>query len=397
MEKCIANIPVFNYMEKNDCTGCEACANSCPTGCISMIPDEEGFLFPYGDMNKCIKCNKCVHSCPVQHITDKKLFLDSYAGYIKNEKILKKSASGGMFSLIVDAFYARTNGTGYVDGVVWTDDYTNAIHVVSTEKALVDRMRSSKYIQSYKGNIYSQIKILLERGEYVLFSGTPCEAAGLKSYLNKEYEKLYVVDIVCQGPTSPSAMKQFMKSITRNGRKQVKAVDMRYVKVAPWIPQWIKIDFADGTSSCKLFYETTIGRSMHIMQRRACYKCSFNGSRRCSDITIGDYHGADPDADYYNAYGTSIMIINTDKGNELFKLIDRNDCHLVSLEYDAISAPNPRIIQSGVPHVFRDRFGDIYTRKGLAAAAKASWSVRQKLRMRIPYSIRLMVRKIKKR
>ena len=205
-------------MEKNDCTGCEACANSCPTGCISMIPDEEGFLFPYGDMNKCIKCNKCVHSCPVQHNTDKKLFLDSYAGYIKNEKILKNSASGGMFSLIVDAFYARTNGTGYVDGVVWTDDYTNAIHVVSTEKAIVDRMRSSKYIQSYKGNIYSQIKILLERGEYVLFSGTPCEAAGLKSYLNKEYEKLYVVDIVCQGPTSPSAMNQFMKSITRNGK-----------------------------------------------------------------------------------------------------------------------------------------------------------------------------------
>lgn len=397
MEKRIANIPVFRYMKKNDCTGCEACTNSCPTDCISMVPDEEGFLFPYGNMNKCIKCNKCVLSCPVLHSADRKLLLDSYAGYIKNEKILKNSASGGMFSLIVEAFQNISNRDGYICGVVWNEDYTKTVHVLSSEQAVIDKMKSSKYIQSLKGNIYSQIKALLEEGAFVLFSGTPCEAAGLKLYLNKKYEKLYIVDVVCQGPTSPSAMNQFMKSITRNGKKRVKSLNMRYVKITPWIPQWIKVEFYNKRTYCKLFYETTIGRAMHIMQRRACYNCSFNGSNRCSDLTIGDFHGADSNADYYNSYGTSILIVNTEKGKELFKLIDKSKCVLFPVDYNLISIPNPRILQAGSPHKFRNQFGKIFIVKGLDEAAKASWSIRQKIRMKIPYFIRLMVRRMKKR
>lgn len=394
MQKSIANIPVFNYMDKSLCTGCEVCANVCPKDCISMIPDEEGFLFPYGDMRKCIHCNKCIRSCPVQNISLKNLLLESYAGYTKDENVLRSSASGGMFSLLINAFNRYAGGNGYIDGVVWDDDYYNARHIISNKKEEIKRMKSSKYIQSIKGNIYQQIQQLLDKGEYVMFSGTPCEAAGLKSFLSKEYSNLFIIDIVCQGPTSSLAMRQFINSITNNGRKHIKSLNMRHVKVSPWIPQWIKIDFDSGKSWCRLFYETAIGRSMHIMQRSACYSCQFNGSRRCSDITIGDYHGANPQNDYYNEYGTSIMIVNTEKGKALFNLIDNTNCKLVNMEYDKISTPNPRIQKAGDPHPFRENFGEIFIAEGLNAAANASWTLRQKIRMRIPYSVRLLIRKI---
>lgn len=391
----LANIPVFKYMEKNDCMGCEACVNSCPTVCISMRPDQEGFLFPSADKERCVNCNKCVKGCPVLHASERSLILESYAGYSSNQEIVQNSASGGMFSLLTDAFMSVTKDKGYICGVIWFDDFRKAVHKISNDRNIINQMQSSKYIQSNKGMIYKQIKAFLEDGKYVMFTGTPCEAAGLKGYLGEDYERLFIIDIVCQGPTTPKAMEQFINRITRNGKRSIEKLNMRYVKITPWIPQWIKVDFSNGKTWFKLFYETSIGRAMHIMQRYACYDCKFGGLKRCSDITMGDFHGADKTASYYNPYGTSILIINSEKGKQLYSYIKDNAKKLFQVDYDEIAILNPRIKKPVIQHPFRAKFSELLINDGLETAANESWTVRQKLRMKIPYLVRLKVRELR--
>lgn len=389
--------PVFEKMNIQSCTGCEACFNVCPVDCISMKEDQEGFLFPCYDETKCINCGKCLKTCPVLNIKEKVLLLEGYAGYAVDHEIVKKSASGGMFGVLANVYKDITAGSGFISGVVWNNEYTGAEHILSNDESDLEKMRSSKYVQSKKNTIYIDIKKKLDEGDYVLFSGTPCEVAGLKGVLKLDYENLYTVDIVCQGPTSPKALREFIDKITLKGKKTIVNINMRHVKMTPWIPQWIKIDFTKGRSFCKLFYETTIGRTMHIMQRRSCYNCNFNENNRCSDITIGDFHGADTKEAYYNPYGTSIIILNTDKGKELFEHIPKEFVQLIPVDYDSISKPNPRIIKTGKPHPFRNQFGELFREKGLECAANSSWTTRQKLRMKIPYTIRLKVREIRMR
>ena len=391
------DFPVFRKMKKSACSGCEACANSCPIGCITMTPDKEGFYFPLCDANKCIRCNKCIKTCPVLNLKERKLILKSYAGFVKDDAIVNKSASGGMFGSLMEAFESISAYKGYICGVAWNASFTGAEHIISDRQIDFEKIRSSKYVQSRKNDIFYRIKTKLDDNRYILFSGTPCEVAGLKGYLNRDYKNLFTVDIVCQGPTSPKAMEEFVQWIIKKHKSNIRSVNMRYVKVVPWIPQWIKIEFENGKSWCRLFYETSIGRAMHIMQRESCYICKFNGGRRCSDITIGDFHGSDISKPYYNPYGTSIIVINTCQGKKLFKALDRTNVYLEEVSYEDISIPNPRIIKAGNKHPFRTKFGSIFYEKGLNSAANASWSVRQKIRMKIPYNIRMKVREIKRR
>lgn len=388
--------PVFSVIEKKRCTGCECCASVCPMGCIHMCADEEGFLFPSFDSEKCVNCGKCIKYCPVcsSSITGQQ-FSDIYIGFAKSQSIVVDSASGGMFSLLVDAFMSISENRGYVCGVVWDSDFKRTVHIISSSMDEIKRMRSSKYIQSYKGDIYKNTKALLDQGSYVLFSGTPCECVALKSYLGRDYDKLYIIDIVCQGPTSPLAMNQYIDHITKGGKHKISSVNMRYVHKTPWIPQWLKIEFNNRKPYIKLFYETEIGRAVHIMQRLSCYSCQFNGNNRVSDITMGDNHGANPDDQVYNPYGTSILLINNERGRLLFDLI-RDHSVLDHADPNSIIGNNPRINTPGVPHRYRRSFSNDFETEGLFTAARNSWTIRQRIRSIIPYDVRMAVRRMRK-
>lgn len=393
----LANSPIFLQMEKKDCCGCEVCMAVCPTKCITMKEDSEGFLFPYMDETKCISCGKCTKCCPVLQVKENVLIKDTYAGYSASSEIVEKSASGGAFSVIVNSFLNTFKTDAFVAGVVWDDDFKGCHHVVTNNIAKIENMKSSKYVQSKKGNVYSQIEELLKKNKKVLFSGTPCEVAGLKQMIGKEYENLITIDIVCQGPSSPKAMESFVDIIERKYRSKINKMNMRFVQREPWIPQWLKIDFKNNKTFLKLFYETEIGRAVHIMQRWSCYSCHFCGNNHASDITIGDYHGADINEDYYNPRGTSIVIINTIKGKKIFNNITEKESKWFHVDYNMVVKSNPRILRSWEPHKMRKEFGKKLGNNDLHDAAKISWSFRQKLRMKVPYDFRIILRELRQR
>ena len=395
MDNQLANTPVFNRIKKEECCGCEGCANICPAVCIKMKADMEGFFFPSADLGKCIHCGRCERVCPVLHFKEQENLKNAYAGYSKSEDIVKASASGGMFSVCVEAFNEISTGKKAICGVAWDDDYKGCHHEILMDERDVARLMSSKYVQSRKNNIYKEIKQLLSKDVAVLFSGTPCEVAGLYTFLGKEYPNLYTIDIVCQGPSSPRAMKEYIGQLERRKHKKVSQVNMRYVHRTPWIPQWLRIDYEDGTKDIKVFYETEIGRAVHIMQRKSCYQCRFNGNGHYADVTIGDYHGADPEKEYYNPYGTSILVVNTLKGKRLFESISKDEINIFPADYDRIAKTNPRLKESWPPHLIRGQFSEWMQQKGLFIAARNSWSLRQRIRKEIPYGLRMVVRNLK--
>lgn len=395
--KTIANSPVFSIIKKNECCGCEACVSICPCNCLKMIPDKEGFMFPYMDVNKCISCNKCVRVCPVINTEKNKLLNDMYAGYANNDVVVKNSASGGAFTLIVNAFLEKNEEDSIVCGVIWSEDFKSSKHIISRGTEKMPALLSSKYVQSLKGNIYIEIQNFLKKGKAVLFSGTPCEIAGLKRFLGKDYENLITLDIVCQGPTTPKAMHEFVDSLEKKYHSSIINLNMRYVYRTPWIPQWLRIEFENGKTFQKLFYETEIGRAVHILQRWSCYDCKFCGYNRASDITIGDFHGAKSNEKYYNACGTSIIINNTEKGKELFNLISVDEINLYKIDYDLVTKTNPRILNSWNPHEKRTQFGRWLSEFGLHYAVNKSRTTRQKLRLLIPYELRVKVQRFKKK
>lgn len=394
MDNQLANTPVFDKIKKEECCGCEGCANICPVVCITMKEDEEGFLVPSADLDKCLHCGQCERVCPVLHSKEREILKVTYAGYVKDDSVVKSSASGGMFSALVEAFNMVSTGKRAICGVAWDDGYKGCHHEILMDGKDIARFKTSKYVQSRKNNIYREIKQLLSTNVTVLFSGTPCEVAALNMYLGREYSNLYTVDIVCQGPSSPKVMKEYIEHLEK-GNKKVANVNMRYVHRTPWIPQWLKIDYEDGTKDVKVFYETEIGRAVHIMQRKSCYQCHFNGSRHYSDVTIGDFHGADSKKEYYNPYGTSILVINTLKGKKLVESMAMDEINIFSADYDDVARTNPRLKESWQPHPMRKQFSEWMQKSGLFIAAKNSWSLRQRIRKCIPYDIRIAVRNIK--
>lgn len=379
-------VPVFKHMAKSECCGCEACSNRCPQKAISMEQDEEGFLYPILNANQCISCMQCEKVCPVLTVVPKKLLNKTWAGYAIDHEIVKTSSSGGMFSVLADSFL-KSNNKAAVAAAVWADDFKSVQHICSNDKKDIERMKRSKYIQSYKINIYRDIESKINNGYKVLLVGCPCEVAGIKSFLRGKDENLYVIDFVCQGPTSPKVMSEFVEYYEIKYHSTITSINMRHA-IGEWIPQYIKIDFKNGKVFCKRFYETEIGRAVKLMQRPACYNCHFAGNYRASDLTFGDYHGADPCKNYYNPDGTSILVVNTIKGMQLRKLLTPINTKLMIAKYAEVAKKNPRLIAPWKPHPRREKFAKDFISLNLHTATRHSLSVHRKILYAIPNKYR---------
>lgn len=382
----------FQYMERSACCGCEGCFNACPVGAIKMIPDEKGFLYPKCDLDKCIHCNHCVKVCPqLGDISSSKNAPKVYAGYSNNKQIVETSSSGGLFSQLA-AIYEKLHPQANIAAVVWSDDYQYTYHKLGKYKDL-ESFKRSKYIQSQKGDIFRQIKALLDIGEYVLFVGCPCEAAGLSKYLGREYDNLTKIDLVCQGPTSAKVMQEYVTAMQKRYKSKISEINLRFNGGKIWIPQWIKIKFANGKKYKRVFYETDLGIAVHFMQREACYTCQWNGNRRQSDITLGDFHGCNTEAQYYNAGGTSIMIANTLKGQVLVEEMLCADNTIYEVDYAEVVKHNPRVETSWKPLKGSEQFVNTYRKKGLKKASFKSLEPKKKIKYLLPTFISNIVNK----
>ena len=307
MKKTIKDINIA------ECTGCAACVNVCPNNAIQMIDNSEGFQYPVIQEAQCVECGVCYDRCPAVRYDIQERKAECYAMWAEDD-IRLISSSGGMFTLLAESVL---NKDGYVCGAAWGTHFTLE-HIIIHHKKEITRLRGSKYVQSSIGTIYRKIKELLDEGKEVLFSGCPCQVAGIKKYLNKEYETLYTIDLVCHGAPSPKAFVQYLNGVSQG--REIKKIDFRNKKIHGWGTP-IDIEFTDGSCYTNDCYHDPWYKGFlnGVTTRLSCGSCKYAGMNRIGDITLGDFWGIGKiDKNLDDRKGTSLVIINTKKGRDIF-------------------------------------------------------------------------------
>lgn len=332
----------INEISKDKCTGCGACKNICPVNAIRMERNDEGFLFPKIDEENCIHCGKCYHVCSVninnEDFHTRKKIPDYYAARGKKELVCT-SSSGGMFSVIAEEVLRRG---GAICGCRWSEDYQRAYHTIVESVEDLEALRKSKYIQSDIGDVYTAIRNILNEKRWVLFSGTPCQVAGLYAFLGRDYQSLITVDIICHGVPSLKAYHSWLKQYT--GGRKIEQVNFRDKSRAHWgTVEYIK--FQDGSvyyDDCfhGLWYKAFLGG---ISTRKCCGTCKYANISRIGDFTLGDFWGiANILPDFDDGYGTSLVSVNTEKAQNFFKHIRKN------IKYEQV--PQEKVIEIAKKH-----------------------------------------------
>lgn len=345
-------------LPKQQCTGCAACVNRCPTDCISMQSDTEGFLYPVLDESKCIRCRNCNAACPVLSPParpESEQAPSCYAAWSKDEQIRFQSTSGGVFTHLAQAVLSQG---GFVAGARYRTDHL-VEHVLISSEADLEPLRQSKYVQSEIGLVYREIRERLQQQKPVLFAGTPCQCAGLKAFLGREYDELYLCDFICRGVNSPEVYLTYLRELEKRYGAPVKRVWFKN-KTYGWNRFCTKIIFEDGqeyladreTDPFMLGYIKT---RLSCYIRPSCYDCRFKGVHRPVEITLGDFWGAgiqnpelDPDK------GTSLLIVHTEKGKKLFAAA--HGLILQPSDLNQALSKNPCAVQSVPKAADRQRF-----------------------------------------
>lgn len=304
------------------CYGCGACDNICPKKAITMKPAEDGFLYPEIDDQLCISCNACKNVCPQLNAKYENSKDPAVYAVMANDDIRAKSASGGVFSVLAE--YAFKND-GYVCGAAFSEDFRSVKHKMIDKHGDIDALRRSKYMQSENGDIHKQIKEKLDEGKLVLFAGTPCQCAAVKTYIRKPYDNLILVDLICHGAPSSYVWNKFLDEVAPD--KDIKDVNFRYKGLIGWSAT-THIEFTDGTEYTERFknckYEQAA--SKNLASRKSCGTCQFARVPRQGDITIGDFWGVHTiDKALDDRKGTSAVLVNTDKGEAIFNKINEEN------------------------------------------------------------------------
>lgn len=302
-------------VSKKQCTGCGACYSKCPKGAIEMKLNSEGFLYPQIDRNKCIDCGLCYKICPAVNPIDLCARPEVYAAWA-DEETRAKSSSGGFFSVMAN--YVLENG-GAVCGAKFANNYEKVVHGWVERKEDLWEIRGSKYLQSEIGDTFKQAKAFLDAGRMVLYSGCPCQIAGIKKYLGKEYENLILADIVCHGVPSPKAYRSYI--LEKANGVPIEKMDFREKQHWGWgtASSLFKKDGTVYRENCfKDHY--WVGFLSGLITRECCSICPYTQLSRIGDFTIGDFWGVKAvDERLDDSKGTSLVFVNTSKGKKLFK------------------------------------------------------------------------------
>lgn len=337
---------MINIQDPKDCCGCSACAERCPRCCITMQPDEEGFVYPKVNQNECINCNLCDSVCPIinENISDKPISV--IAAKNMEDDIRKQSSSGGVFTALAEKVIREG---GVVFGVCF-DEYWQVIHSYTETSDGLTAFRGSKYVQSNMGNCYRYAEQFLKDGRTVLFSGTPCQIAGLKSFLRKEYENLLTVDIICHGVPSPLVWSRYVETLRPKdeaGENSVSSLKNKSVITDLFFRDkragWRKYGFSAWCGATGGSDENTVfpsehkkrikyeilqqnvfmrGFLQHLYLRPSCHSCKFRNFKSKSDLTLGDFWGVKnvcPEFD--DDMGVSIVI---EKNNRMTSYLENN-------------------------------------------------------------------------
>ena len=342
---------MIEIKNKQDCCGCTSCASACPKQCITMTADSEGFLYPVVDKTKCIDCHICEKKCPVlgrekvvatpkidkdevnrRAIKNAENLPETYVCFLKDEALRQQSTSGGMFTALAQYVLKRD---GVVCGVI-LDDKQRVFHSFAEKESELEKMRRSKYVQSNQIGVYQRIRDELQQGRIVLYSGTPCQVAGLKSYLGRKYDNLITVDIICHGVGSPLYWEKYIQYVSKKMKSPVKKVHFRE-KTYGYNSACLAVYFQNGKSIHKghdddLYWAAF---SKNFIYRPSCYACAFKTINHVADFTIGDFWKTDllPE-EFKTANGCTLMLCHSEMACKILNEISPT-IEVVSIEMES--------------------------------------------------------------
>ncbi len=411
---------MIEIIVKSSCCGCEACIQCCPKHCISMQEDNEGFLYPKVDKEACIDCGLCEKVCPVIHQNASQEPLSSYIAINPNEEIRQKSSSGGIFTLLAENIIAEG---GVVFGARFDENW-DVVHAWTDTIEGLALFRGSKYVQSRIGDTYKETKEFLQQGRKVLFSGTPCQIAGLKKFLRKEYANLLTVDFICHGVPSPGVWRRYLSELRESLRAERGDGKNSVPSSIDELPVITGISFRDKSNGWKKYgfrlryaafkaAQNTVSASAikeekellmpytenqfmkgflaDIYLRPSCYDCPAKSGKSGSDITIADAWGIDNFARQYDDdKGACYVLENTAKAS---LYMNEMRIRMYAVDLNNIKQYNPSYISSVHPHNKRARFFRLYNRgkKSMSKILckvfhvtywdKLQWSLRRRLKI----------------
>lgn len=386
---------MVDTIEKKDCTGCKMCKDICPFGAIEFICDKQGFWYPKINKSKCTKCGLCIKKCPsLNHSNQsREKWPDVYAAWSKDDNIRISSTSGGAFWVIAEAFI---KAGGVVVGCRYKNDWKAAEHAIAYNIKELYELKGSKYFQSDTDGIYKKVKNELEKGTKVLFCGTPCQNQALKVYLNFECENLYCLDFICRSINSPKAFKAYLEELENSYDSCVVEVQLKN-KNNGWNSLASRVKFENGMESILDKNEDWWVKGFiynDLYTREACFNCKYKVLPRVTaDISIGDFWGikGQKEDDIFN--GISAILINNDKGKELFNMA-KEGLSIKEFSIDDVIPGNPALLKNPIKTSKQDVFFDLLEKHPFSYCVKKC--TQSKLSDKFKLIIKRILRKCKR-
>ena len=381
------------------CCGCRACESVCNLGAISFMENAEGFMYPCVDKEKCVSCGKCQNVCPIVNISTNKEEQLGYAAFLNDPVLLEKSSSGGVFTAI--AKYVLEQG-----GVVFgcgLDSKGLPFHMKINREQDLDQLKGSKYCQSNMERVYQECIAQIKNGTLVLFSGTPCQVAGLKNLVKDEYNNLLTCDLICHGVPSRLLLKKYYEWLEHHFKGQLLQYSFRSKERNNWsLTYRADMKKKDGKrftieniASIDPYYDSFLKAKNY---RESCYQCPYSQRKRPGDITIGDFWGIENEfPNSYNYNGNSSVLVNTVKGQSVFANISQ---YLVSIpvDVDAICKNNGNLNKPSERPSDRETYYTTILEDGFDAyyrqMKKSKRFKIETLRNILPNSVRQKIKKI---
>ena len=356
---------MIRITDKKDCCGCGACAQRCPRHCITMQSDNEGFAYPVIDTKQCSDCGLCNKVCPVMNQQPEQQPIATYAAINSNGAIREQSSSGGIFTLLAEE---TIKGGGIVFGAAFNSNW-KVEHTFTDNTNDLNKFRGSKYVQSNIGNSFAMTEKILKEGKEVLFSGTPCQIAGLKRFLRKEYKNLKTVDFVCHGTPSPLVWSKYLNEVCRsNNISEITDIQFRN-KAEGWKNYSFQIKYTNNNGDeeelCEIQNENLFMKCFlnDLCLRPSCYQCPARNGKSGSNITLGDLWGAEqicPEID--DDHGLSLVIVRKEQ--------PLPQCDKIKIPYSEALKYNPSIEHDVQEPQKRSKFFRLVHKNGVCKATQ---------------------------
>ncbi len=373
---------IILFHDKKDCCGCGACMNICQIGAIIMKEDEYGFQYPLIEHEKCVRCGMCKNVCAYQNKSEANKVVSTWVAAAKDDEIIKKSASGGIFAAIALEVIKKENGVVFGCAFEKVEGKLVPKHIKVTKVEDLVKLQGSKYVQSIIGDTYNEVKQELMSGKFVLFSGTPCQVAALRSFLGKEYEKLLMIDIICHGVPSVKLFQDYVKLLGKKLKGTI--IDFKFRDKSKGWGYKVKVEYFDSRSKAKFKFFPPALSSYFMMFlkseiiRENCYSCRYACEQRVGDLTIGDYWGIKKEHPEYlrdgggtfdERKGISCILVNTMTGKKTLSGMGYG-IQLQPSTFQKAAAMNGQLKEPSPKSNVREKILSMYAADGYVAVEK---------------------------